>query len=195
MIDGKDSLSKDEQVVPSLRDQDDDIAISPQTPYSAIIRIAREGIIKPAPRLQDTPNSTVFTSESLGATTAAVGYSSTYDTSELSSFNFALQQGDLSSLTAGLDDWASQGVDTALFDSLLRSTSLGEHDLNDTGTFRNNMNSTQQDIQCSPISSGTLSHTYNTCSTIFTPSFSSKVRTGSHISFVYGVPNHQATPA
>ncbi|KAH3905214.1 hypothetical protein HBH56_221750 [Parastagonospora nodorum] len=143
MIDGEDSLSKDEQIVPSLRDQDDDIAISPQTPYSTIIRIAREGIIKPAPRLEDTPASTAFTSESLDATTAAVGCSSTYDTSELSSFNFALQQGDFPSLTAGLDDWAFQGVDTAFFDSLLRSTNLGENGLNNAGTFGSNMNSTQ----------------------------------------------------
>lgn len=139
IIDSENSLANEEQI--ALSDQDDDIAISPQTPYSTIIRIAHEGIIKPAPRLQGTPNLTVFMPESFDATTAAVGYSSTDDTLEMPSFNFALQQGDLPSLTAGLDDWAFQGVDTAFFDSLLRSTHIGEHDLNDTGTFESNTNS------------------------------------------------------
>jgi hypothetical protein len=123
-LDGGDGLSDNEQHLnmPSLSRQDDHLEISTQTPYSIIIRIAREGIIKTAPQLQATQISNTFMPASSHASEAPTTINSIYDASDTLAFDFAMQQDNFPTPTSRVEDWAFQGVDMAFFDSLLRST-------------------------------------------------------------------------
>jgi hypothetical protein len=115
----------------SLAENEDDIAVSTLTPYSAIIKIAREGLIKEAPYVETTPRNditvqshptaNVFTPESLDPSTV-VNMVTAHPGSQTIPLDISFQNDDFSALAGDIDDWALQGVDMAFFDSLMRST-------------------------------------------------------------------------
>jgi hypothetical protein len=115
----------------SLTNEEDDIAVSAQTPYSAIIKIAREGLKKTSPYWETTSRTdvafqshhtaNVFTPESLDLSTV-VSMTTAHHESQNIDPDINSQKDDFSTLTRDIDEWALQGVDMAFFDSLIRST-------------------------------------------------------------------------
>lgn len=112
----------------ALGEEEDDIAVSVQTPYSAIIKIAREGLAKKASHLEEPSRierigqwqttCSTFTPDSLVNATVDNPYAVAPGPLIVPPF----PQEDFSAPNEDIDEWALQGVDLAFFDSLMRST-------------------------------------------------------------------------